>query len=162
MSGNAITRLTLERIKSFVIPLPGIKEQLRIIQPLKSYDARIHTEEQYRDKLKLQGTSVRSMSARYLVPGFMVRDPFDNLAVVKEYAGPILIIHGRHDNIIPFRHGLALYKAAKKGTLLTYDCGHNDCPPNPVRYWQDVASFLHRAGIIQNETAGAITPTSSD
>jgi type I restriction enzyme S subunit len=54
MSGNAITRLTLERIKSFIIPLPSIKEQLRIIQPLNSHDARIRTEEQYRDKLKLQ------------------------------------------------------------------------------------------------------------
>ena len=54
MSGNAITRLTLERIKSFVIPVPDIKEQLRIIQPLNTYDARIRTEEQYRDKFKLQ------------------------------------------------------------------------------------------------------------
>jgi hypothetical protein len=54
MSGNGITRLTLERIKSFIIPLPDIKEQLRIIQPLNIHDARIRTEEQYRDKLKLQ------------------------------------------------------------------------------------------------------------
>ncbi len=54
MSGNAITRLTLERIKSFVIPVPDIKEQLKIIDPLNAHDTRIHTEEQYRDKLKLQ------------------------------------------------------------------------------------------------------------
>ncbi len=54
MSGNAITRLTLERIKSFVIPVPDIKEQLKIIEPLNSHDARIRAEEQYRDKLKLQ------------------------------------------------------------------------------------------------------------
>ncbi len=54
MSGNAITRLTLERIKSFVFPVPDIKEQLKIIEPLNSHDARIRTEEQYRDKLKLQ------------------------------------------------------------------------------------------------------------
>ncbi len=107
-------------------------------------------------------TSIRSMSARYLVPGFLVRDPFDNLAVVKEYAGSILIIHGKHDNIIPFRHGLTLYKAAKNGKLLAYDCGHNDCPPNLDRYWQDVASFLHRTGIIRNETTDAITPAFSD
>jgi fermentation-respiration switch protein FrsA (DUF1100 family) len=102
------------------------------------------------------------MSARYLVPGFLVRDPFDNLAVVKKYNGPILFIHGQHDNIIPFRHGLALYKAAQKGTLLAYDCGHNDCPPNRDLYWRDVVSFLHRAGIIQNETADAITQPFSD
>ena len=54
MSGNAITRLTLERIKSFAIPVPDIKEQLKIVEPLNSHDARIRTEEQYRDKLKLQ------------------------------------------------------------------------------------------------------------
>ncbi len=54
MSGNAITRLTLEKIKSFVIPVPDIKEQLKIIEPLNSHDARIRAEEQYRDKLKLQ------------------------------------------------------------------------------------------------------------
>ena len=54
MSGNAITRLTLGKIKSFVIPVPDIKEQLKIIEPLNAHDARIRTEEQYRDKLKLQ------------------------------------------------------------------------------------------------------------
>ncbi|MDL1981922.1 MAG: restriction endonuclease subunit S [Deltaproteobacteria bacterium] len=54
MSGNAITRLTLERIKSFVIPVLDIKEQLKIIEPLNSHDAHIRAEGQYRDKLKLQ------------------------------------------------------------------------------------------------------------
>ena len=54
MSGNAITRLTLERIKSFVIPVPDIKEQLKIIEPLNSQDIRLLAEKQYRDKLKLQ------------------------------------------------------------------------------------------------------------
>ncbi len=96
-------------------------------------------------------TSIRSMSARYLVPGFLVRDPFDNLAVVKDYAGPILIIHGKHDRVIPFRHGMTLVKAAKNGQLLAYDCGHNDCPPDPAQYWNDVASFLQRAGIIRSK-----------
>lgn len=54
MSGNAITRLTLEKIKSFVIPVPDIKEQLKIIEPLNSHDACIQAEDKYRDKLKLQ------------------------------------------------------------------------------------------------------------
>jgi len=94
-------------------------------------------------------TSIRSMSARYLVPGFLVRDPFDNLAVVEKYAAPLLIVHGKRDSLIPFAHGMTLYKAAKNGQLLVYDCGHNDCPPDPDRYWHDIASFLQRAGIIQ-------------
>jgi len=92
-------------------------------------------------------TSIKSMAARYLIPGFLVRDPFDNLKVVHQYAGPILIIHGKYDDIIPYRHGKALYKAAKNAKLLTYDCGHNDCPPDPVRFWQDISAFLHESGL---------------
>ena len=92
-------------------------------------------------------TSIKSMAARYLIPGFLVRDPFDNLNVVHQYAGPILIIHGKYDDIIPYRHGKALYKAAKNAKLLTYDCGHNDCPPDPVRFWQDISAFLHESGL---------------
>ena len=52
-------------------------------------------------------TSIRSMAAKYLAPGFLVRDPFDNLSVVTEYRKPILIIHGMRDDIIPHAHGRA-------------------------------------------------------
>lgn len=93
-------------------------------------------------------TSIRSFAVRFLIPGFLVRDPFNNLEVVKNYSGPILIMHGRHDEIIPFRHGLALSKAAENEKFITYDCGHNDCPPNWERFWQDIFLFLQEAGII--------------
>jgi len=92
-------------------------------------------------------TSIRSFAVRFLVPGFLVQDPFDNLEVVKNYPGPILIVHGRHDEIIPFRHGVALSKAAENEKFITYDCGHNDCPPNWARFWQDIFLFLQEAGI---------------
>ena len=93
-------------------------------------------------------TGIRSMASRYLVPGFMVRDPFDNLTVVRNFSGPVLIVHGRYDDIIPFHHGTTLQKAAHRATLLAYDCGHNDCPPDAERFWRDIASFLRAAGII--------------
>jgi hypothetical protein len=93
-------------------------------------------------------TGIRAMASRYLVPGFMVRDPFDNLTVVREFSGPVLIVHGRYDDIIPFHHGTTLQKAARRATLLAYDCGHNDCPPNAERFWRDIANFLREAGII--------------
>lgn len=93
-------------------------------------------------------TGVRNMAARYLVPGIMVRDPFDNLTVVRDFSGPILIVHGRYDEIIPFHHGTTLQKAARRARLLAYDCGHNDCPPDEQRFWHDIATFLREAGII--------------
>jgi fermentation-respiration switch protein FrsA (DUF1100 family) len=93
-------------------------------------------------------TSVRSIASKYFVPGFLVLDPFDNLSVVKNYRHPILIIHGRRDEIIPYLHGVSLHKAAKKGNLITYECGHNDCPPDYDRYWTDIKGFLKAAEIL--------------
>ncbi|MGA1795666.1 MAG: alpha/beta hydrolase [bacterium] len=93
-------------------------------------------------------TSARSFARRFLAPGFLVRDTFDNLPVVSSYNGPILIIHGSRDTIVPYRHGISLYRAAKDATMITYECNHNDCPPDWDIFWRDVSSFLHGCGII--------------
>jgi hypothetical protein len=93
-------------------------------------------------------TSIRSFSSKYFVPGFLMRDPFDNLKIIASYDGPVLVIHGRHDEIIPFGHGVALSKAAQKATLITYDCGHNDCPPDPVVFWKDIYVFLKNSRVL--------------
>lgn len=93
-------------------------------------------------------TGIRAMASRYLVPGFMVRDPFDNLVVLRAFNGPVLIVHGRHDDIIPFHHGTALQKTARRAKLLAYECGHNDCPPDAERFWRDIVTFLREAGVI--------------
>lgn len=87
-------------------------------------------------------TSARSFASRYLAPGFLMRDPFDNLSVVESYPNPVLIIHGKYDELIPYRHGVSLYKAAKQGKMITYDSGHNDCPPNWNTFWQDIESYF--------------------
>jgi len=92
-------------------------------------------------------SSVRYFATRYLVPAFLIRDPFDNLALVASYAGPILIVHGKHDEIIPFSHGIALHKAARQGKFIEYDAGHNDCPPNWDVFWQNLEVFLREIGI---------------
>lgn len=92
--------------------------------------------------------SVRSFAIRYLVPKFFVRDPFDNLSVVKNYDEPVLIMHGRYDTVIPFSHGLALHQAAKHKRMITYEAGHNDCPPDWKMFWKDIEMFLRDIGII--------------
>lgn len=93
-------------------------------------------------------TSARSFAKRYLAPSFLVRDPFDNLAAVKNYKGPVLIMHGRQDTLIPFSHGQALHQAAHQGKLVAYEAGHNDCPPDWNVFWQDLEVFLRSNGII--------------
>jgi fermentation-respiration switch protein FrsA (DUF1100 family) len=83
-------------------------------------------------------TSVRSFARRYGLFGPLVRDPFDNLAVVRDYRGPILILHGRNDAIIPADHARALHAAARDSELELLECGHNDCPPS----WERIRTFL--------------------
>ena len=93
-------------------------------------------------------TSARAFAKKFLVPAFLVRDAFDNLSAVTNYPAPVLIVHGKHDEIIPFSHAITLHKAAKLGKIIAYDAGHNDCPPDWDVFWRDIASFLKSAGII--------------
>ena len=93
-------------------------------------------------------TSVRAFAPRYLAPPFLVRDPFDNLAAIRKYSGPLLLMHGKNDEIIPHAHSQKLLKAAPQARLISYDCGHNDCPPDWRIFWQEIESFLRQAGIL--------------
>ena len=94
-------------------------------------------------------TSARSFASKYLAPKFLVRDPFDNLTAVKAYPGPVLVMHGKFDEVVSYRHGLSLHQAARHGKLITYHSGHNDCPPRWDVFWQDVESFLREIGVLQ-------------
>lgn len=94
-------------------------------------------------------TSMKSYAKRSLIaPGFLVRDTFDSLAVVRDYTGPILVFHGKSDRVIPYRHGEKLVEAATNGRLVTYHCGHNDCPPDPEHFWNEIAIFLRNTSVL--------------
>jgi hypothetical protein len=91
---------------------------------------------------------VSAFAVRYLAPSFLIRDPFDNLAAVRQYQGPVLVIHGESDEVVPFGHGRALHAAARNGKMVVYPAGHNDCPPDWTVFWRDVADFMRANGIL--------------
>ena len=93
-------------------------------------------------------TSARAFAPRYLAPGFLVKDPFDNQTVLQAFEGPVLLVHGRYDDIIPFAHGQRLQKAARNAQLIAYPCGHNDCPPGWDIFWKDIEGFLRKSGLL--------------
>jgi pimeloyl-ACP methyl ester carboxylesterase len=99
-------------------------------------------------------TSVHSMAAKFLAPKFLIRDPFNNLEVIKGYEGPVLVIHGQDDRIVPFAHGANLHRAAQGSRLITYESGHNDCPPDWDQFWKDIALFLTDNKIISSDNFG--------
>jgi fermentation-respiration switch protein FrsA (DUF1100 family) len=101
-------------------------------------------------------TRVRDFTRRYLLPAFLVRDPFDNLAAVSGFRGPLLIVQGRNDAMIPFAHALRLHRAAPGSRLIAYDCDHNDCPPEWGVFWRDLGEFLNTAGVTRGEPRSQI------
>lgn len=100
-------------------------------------------------------TSVQAFADHLGITGIPIVDPLDNLSVVQNYPGPVLVIHGSYDTLIPYTQGVTLSKAAQRGALVTYTCGHNDCPPSWGIFWRDVTAFLVRAGIVE---AGGMKP----
>ena len=84
-------------------------------------------------------TSMRAMAKELFgVPAFLVGDRFDNLDVVRGFAGPILQFHGEHDASIPLAHAHALHAAAARSELHVLPCGHNDC----ALPWDQLAKFI--------------------
>jgi hypothetical protein len=96
--------------------------------------------------------SASSMAWEYYAPPLLVRNPYRTDEVLRELDVPVVIFHGKRDEIIPFRHGQELCKLTKRGKLVEYDCGHNDFPGagNQEAFDQAVERFLAEAGLIRD------------
>jgi pimeloyl-ACP methyl ester carboxylesterase len=99
-------------------------------------------------------TSIRSFAHDFWLPERAVLDPFETLPLVTAYAGPVLVLHGSRDRLVPLHHGEDLARAAQHSELEVLDCGHNDC----AAAWSRIQRFLVARGIIS--LAGADTPVS--
>ncbi len=79
--------------------------------------------------------------------GFDEDKGFGNLAKIRRYKGPTLIIHAQHDHIIPFSDGQALHDASgsvKKRLLRIEHADHNDIFYRGMdTYMQAVSDFAH-------------------
>ena len=103
-------------------------------------------------------TSVPDMAAR-LYPFFPVRllsrFQYDTEKMLRSAAGPVLIIHSRDDEIIPFDTGLQLYESAGHlRELLAIRGGHNDgFMSSGSAYKEGIRSFIetYMAGRAKNE-----------
>jgi pimeloyl-ACP methyl ester carboxylesterase len=93
-------------------------------------------------------TSIRAMAKRYLVPGSLIRDPFDNVNVISSLDRPILIGHGDADRTVPISHARTLYAAAPDAQLLVEPGSGHDYPREPEVFFNEVESFLHGAGVL--------------
>lgn len=79
-------------------------------------------------------------------------DRFPNLRTIRDVQGPVLVIHGRQDEVIPFSHGERLYDAAPepKQFLWVQGAGHNDLVwVAGEAYWRALSNF---ASLVRNSS----------
>jgi uncharacterized protein len=94
--------------------------------------------------------SLADMVRAHNVPSFLITNRFDTYSALREYRGPVLIMHGVDDEVIPFLHARRLAQAAPRARLVELPCHHNDCPPQ----WELVRSFLEENGVSSNSSTG--------
>ncbi|MGH9553202.1 MAG: alpha/beta hydrolase, partial [Terriglobales bacterium] len=80
-----------------------------------------------------------------LYPGPLLSNPpLDSIAVLSKSHAPVLIVHGRQDDVVPFKHGEDIYEAAV-GPKVFVDlpaCGHNDISCTaPAKYTEALKKF---------------------
>ena len=93
-------------------------------------------------------TSTRPFARGFLAPAFLIRDVFDNSAVVAAYRQPILLFHGSRDSTVPPEHSRTLLRQAQNARLVEFPCDHNDFPPDWREFYRIIAAFLKEAGVL--------------
>ena len=93
-------------------------------------------------------TGARRMGREMFGPlALLARNPFDNQSLVEGFEGPVLVIHGEQDEVIPYDHGVALARAAPHGRLVSRRAHHADLPRD-ASYWAEIHRLLEDAGLL--------------
>jgi pimeloyl-ACP methyl ester carboxylesterase len=105
--------------------------------------------------LVLQSTfsSATRVARELFVPGFLVRDRFDNARAVAEFDGPVLLMHGLDDEVISYTHAETLASMRQGLHVTQIGCGHNDC----LTVWPSIVDtlsmFLRTNGLLDDASS---------
>jgi len=92
-------------------------------------------------------TAIASSAYWFLWPKYLLKDKYDNISKISKIRAPVMVIHGTADNIVPFAHGVGLFRTANSPkTMYTVPGGdHNSLVHNAgMEYFAQVESFLNK------------------
>lgn len=95
--------------------------------------------------------SISGMSWRYGFPPFLVTNPLRTEDAFEQLDLPILIMHGKDDQIVPPQHAQVLAQAGKQTTLLLFEANHNTLPSGSetAKYEDAIEQHLRDAGLLR-------------
>lgn len=80
-------------------------------------------------------------------PGWLLRHPFRTAEALAGYHGPLLLMHGTSDNVVPVGDARTLHAVAPQSRLVIFDGGHNDLNSDADAVWMEIDRFLEQAGL---------------
>ena len=86
--------------------------------------------------------SVASFAWRYGVPPALVRNPFRTDMAIPTLECPVLILHSRQDEIVPFSHGESLAALNPRATLVPLEGSHNSGLSMTRTYWDAIDALV--------------------
>jgi len=93
--------------------------------------------------------SLPDLFGRFLVPPVLAHERFDNMRAVAAYPGPVLLVHGEADEIIPHSHVMALARATEgRATVVSYPGVDHDVPWNWGAFASDLTRFYKGIGMM--------------
>jgi fermentation-respiration switch protein FrsA (DUF1100 family) len=94
--------------------------------------------------LILQSTfsSAKAMAAKFLFPPFLLADKYENDKTLATFDGPVLLLHGNRDTLIPIKHSRKLDTIAANSQLVDFDSNHNDLPLMSEKFRESLRAFL--------------------
>lgn len=88
-------------------------------------------------------TDVAQFHFRILPVSWFLRDKFQSAEHLRVYHGPLAVLVGGRDTVVPAIFGRQLYDAyaGPKKLWEVPTAGHNDLPIEPVEWWREVVAF---------------------
>ena len=102
--------------------------------------------------LVLQSTfsSAAAIARESMVPGFLVRDRFDNQRAVADFSGPILLMHGIDDDVIPYSHAETLARTREELEINENRlCAQRLRPASGARVVEYLTEFLRNNALLE-------------
>jgi fermentation-respiration switch protein FrsA (DUF1100 family) len=91
--------------------------------------------------------SLPAMLGRYYVPSFLASGRFDNEHAVQAYSGPILLVHGANDEIVPVAQGRRLAAlAGDRARLVIVSPDDHDVPWDWNAFGATLMQFYRDSG----------------
>ena len=92
-------------------------------------------------------------AAQVLLPFSVPFDKFPNAERLKNCKVPLMVIHGRHDKIVPVRNGRKLFDSSVAPLRIMHeeDAGHNDIFRRTAGFFHKLQNFLDDVDKIRQE-----------